>query len=1037
MCDNTFLGALAKAYTSRYDDLSEFCFIFPNRRSGTFFLRRLSETLSKGKALLAPDVMPVGDFMSRISGYEVAPRITQLMQLYLAYRDLRKRRAPLDDEKETVDFDEFLPWGEVVLSDMSEVDMYDVDAHKIFKNVEDYRKIQTDPLTEEQKELVSRFFGYIPTKADADRFWITFDENEGTPGNEGNEPGRETNVKERFLELWQLLPELYDRVRERLENLEPELPMTLAGTGYRMAMNKVLDGDGGTLPWKRVVCVGLDWMTVTEIKLFEELKKQGIAEFFWDLTGPVLTNSDSEAGKMIRQKMSPKTFPQPEWAEEYMAACRRDAMPEITEIGVPSNAMQAKIAGDWVRRLMKDPRMLQGIREARVAIVLPDETLLLPQLYSLPPDLDKVNLTMGLSMRHTSTASFIYHLQRLHQRMLTTGGQPGYLTQDLSMLLAQPVVQLTVGPDRIREINTYLSKSHRRVLSCREIQDYSPVLYNMLRPVPRETPLQDSVRWLQQILLDTDRLLAASNDEETGMKATVERMQIQVYLSALFQIATAGRLNKVEMRPGTLFHMLARMVGGEKIEFEGKPLEGLQVMGLLETRALDFDQVIILSMNDKVMPRRARRRSFIPDSLRRGFGMPPATNDEKLYGYWFYRLLSRAGTVTLVYDSRVGEGMRSGGKSRYLMQLEKLYDRGRIRQTSCSFKLGATPDCAETVDKREVMDQLRRFLKPDGDDRLNLSASALQNYLKCPLQFYYRNVLRYNDDPAPSSFIDPITQGKIVHGMLEELYLPGNPHNLLKRPKTVSARDFDAILADSNSDNLRMMMRRHVNREFHHARTQQEEDAELTHGIQMVADRLLEQVKAVVRHDRRHAPLRLMGVEVRFPCRWKVDDDLTVNMTATYDRVDYNPDGRLRIVDYKTGSVHLDMADLDAVFGADYKAGNIFQLLLYAHLLEHQLSNVGNARPDGDSSRELKEGDCRDIDMAIFDTNYIQQDGDERYITASDKTPVRSQHDPKVAEFIPRVNEVIKEIFDPDVPFSPTGNRDTCAFCVMRGICNR
>lgn len=1031
MSGTTFLGALAKAYTSHYSDLSEFCFIFPNRRSGTFFLRRLSEALPKDRVMLAPDVMPVGDFMARISGYEVAPRITQLMQLYLAYRDLRNRDTDIDADTEIVDFDEFLPWGEVVLSDMSEVDMYDVDAHQIFKNVEDYRKIQTDPLSEEQKELVSRFFGYIPTKADSDRFWVTFDEREDIK----NEEVRETKIKEKFLELWQLLPELYDRVHERLARLEPDLPMTLAGRCYRMALRKVLEQGAETLPWKHVVCVGLDWMTVTEIKLFEELKKQGIAEFFWDLTGPVLTNPDSEAGKMIRQKMSSRNFPQPDWAQEYMAAASRTSMPEITEIGVPSNAMQAKIACDRLDELMQDPDMRRKIRDARVAVVLPDETLLLPELYSLPKELDKVNLTMGLGMRYTSTASFIYHLQRLHQRMLTTGGKPGYLTQDLTTLFAQPIVQMSVGPDKIRDINTYLNKSHRRVLSCEEIRGYSTMLHNMLRPLPRETPLADSVKWLQDILTDTDRLLTASHDEETGMKATVERMQIQVYLSALFQIDTASRLNNVEMRPNTLFHMLARMVNGEKIQFEGKPLVGLQVMGLLETRALDFDRVIVLSMNDKIMPRRARRRSFIPDSLRRGFGMPAANNDEKLYGYWFYRLLSRAAGATLIYDSRVGEGMRSGGKSRYLMQLEKLYDRDRIRRFSCNFKIGATPDCAETVEKKEVAHLLERFRQPDSDGRLNLSASALMSYLKCPLQFYYRNVLRYNDDPEPSTFIDPITQGNIIHGMLEELYFPHNRKKLLTDPKRITTQDFDAILADSNREDLRHMMRRQVNRQFHHAQTEPELDEPLTEGIQMVADRLLEQVLAVVRQDRRNAPLRLLGVEVKFPCRWKVNDNLTVNMTATYDRVDYNPDGNLRIVDYKTGSVHLDMADMNAVFNADYKAANVFQLLLYAHLLEHQLLN-GDPDKEMDSTHEPEEGQRRDIDMAIFDTNSIQQGGDVSHIV-TDKQEIRSQHDEQVKDFIPRVNKAIEEIFDPEVPFTPTKNHDTCALCVMRGICNR
>lgn len=1031
MSDITFLGAVAKAYISHYTDLSEFCFIFPNRRSGTFFLRRISEALPKDRVMLAPDVMPVGDFMARVSGYEVAPRITQLMQLYLAYRDLRNRNTAIDADTEIVDFDEFLPWGEVVLSDMSEVDMYDVDAHQIFRNVEEYRKIQTDPLSEEQKELVSRFFGYTPTKADADRFWVTFDEREDIK----EEEERATKIKEKFLELWQLLPELYDRVHERLERLEPDLPMTLAGRGYRMAMRKVLEHGVEALPWKQVVCVGLDWMTVTEIKLFEELKKQGAAEFFWDLTGPVLTNPDSEAGRMIRQKMSAKNFPQPDWAQEYMGATNRTSMPDITEIGVPSNAMQAKIACDRLDELMQDPDMKRKIQDARVAVVLPDETLLLPELYSLPKELDKVNLTMGLGMRYTSTASFIYHLQRLHQRMLTANGKPGYLVQDLTTLFAQPIVQMSVGPDKIRDINTYLNKSHRRVLSCEEIKEYSPILYNMLKPLSHDTPLADSVLWLQDILTDTDRLLTASHDEETGMKATVERMQIQVYLSALFQIDTASRLNNVDMRPGTLFHMLARMVNGEKIQFEGKPLVGLQVMGLLETRVLDFDRVILLSMNDKVMPSRARRRSFIPDSLRRGFGMPAANNDEKLYGYWFYRLLSRAVGATLIYDSRVGEGMRSGGKSRYLMQLEKLYDRDRISRVSCNFKIGTTPDCAETVEKKEVANLLERFKMSAGDDRLNLSASALTNYLKCPLQFYYRNVLRYNDDPEPSTAIDPITQGKIVHGMLEELYLPRNKEKLLKKAKVITAQDLDAILADSNRDNLRQMMRRKVNRQFHHAQTDQELDEPLTEGIQMVADRLLEQVLAVVRHDSRNAPLQLLGVEVKFPCRWKVNDDLTVNMTATYDRVDYNPEGRLRIVDYKTGSVHLDMTNMDAVFNADYKAGNVFQLLLYSHLLEHQLLNTDTDKPM-DSTRELEGDQCRDIDMAIFDTNSIQQGGDASHIM-TEKEEIRSQHDTSVEDFIPRVNRVIEEIFNPDVPFTPTNNRDTCAFCVMRGICNR
>lgn len=1005
----SFLGALARAYTSRYDDLSDFCFIFPNRRSGTFFLKHLGEMLPD-RTILAPEVLPMGEFMSRISGYEVAPRITQLMQLYLAYRDLRNKNNDLDSDRSIVDFDEFLSWGEVVLSDISEVDMYNVNAHEIFRNVEDYRSILTDPLTDEQKDLVSRFFGFIPSKGDSDRFWVTFDNDD------------ESIVRDRFLELWQLLPELYDKVRERLETLEPDLPMCLAGTGYRMAMDKVKENGPEALPWKHIVTVGLDWMTITEIELFEELKKykdadgNPIVEFFWDLTGPVLTDRESEAGRTIRRKMARNNFPQPEWAEPFMAAARRDSLPSITEIGVPGNAMQAKMTRQWLENMLTSEDMLRQIEDARVAIVLPDETQLIPILYSLPEMIEDVNLTMGLSMRYTSTAGFMYHLQRIHQRRQSSGGHPGYLAQDISTLMAQPIVQLIAGPDVTGRINTYLEKSHRRVLRCDEIMSYSPVIYNLLKPIPYDTKLEDSVAWLQDILLKTDEMLAAATDTP-GMKNRVERMQIQVYLSALFQIAAAGRMNHVEMRFNTLFHILSRMASGEKIRFEGEPLKGLQVMGLLETRALDFDRIMILSMNDKIMPRRARRRSFIPDSIRKGHAMPPVNNEEKLYGYWFYRLLSRAGDVTLTFDSRVGEGMRSGGKSRYLLQLERLYDRNGIRLKNYNFTIGNTPDNAVEVTKnKDVMKRLESFKIPDSG--MNLSASALNSYLKCPLQFYYRYVLKYGDDPEPSPFIDAITQGNIFHNMIVDLYFPDNERKLLSQAKVMTAEQIDVILADE--ERLRTLMQRHVNHEFHHARTDAEYAEPLSEATRMVADRLLQQVKGILLHDRRHAPVSLLGGEVKFTNRWKVNNELTVNMTASYDRVDRNPDGRMRIVDFKTGAVHLDMQDLDAVFNGDYRAGNVFQLLLYAHLLEKQTGHAEN------------------IDMAIFDTNAIQRGEEESYITdTGSRRLIRSQHDPAVVEFSERVNGIITEIFNPDIPFAPCSDPDTCSYCPLRHLCGR
>ena len=219
MRNSTFLGAVAGAYADTDADLSEYCFVLPNRRSCTFFLKRLSERLG-GRTMLAPEVMAMGEFMARISGLEVAPRVTQLMELYMAYRDLRNVSNPINDEKTLVDFDEFLPWGEVVLSDFSEVDICDVDAQKIFANVVNYRTLSTNPLTPEQMDILEQFLGYRPAGDESDRFWTNVRKGNGSV------------ATSRFSDLWELLPGLYTELRKRLENPvgdpEASLPMGLA-----------------------------------------------------------------------------------------------------------------------------------------------------------------------------------------------------------------------------------------------------------------------------------------------------------------------------------------------------------------------------------------------------------------------------------------------------------------------------------------------------------------------------------------------------------------------------------------------------------------------------------------------------------------------------------------------------------------------------------------------------------------------------------------------------------------------------------------
>lgn len=1021
MDTTTFLGAVAEAYARQDVDLSEYCFVLPNRRSCTFFLKRLSERLG-GRTMLAPEVMAMGEFMARISGLEVAPRVTQLMELYMAYRELRKVSDSIDEEKTLVDFDEFLPWGEVVLSDFSEVDICDVDAQKIFANVVNYRALSTNPLTPEQMDILEQFLGYRPAGDESDRFWTNVRKGNGSV------------ATSRFSDLWELLPGLYTELRKRLENPggapEASLPMGLAGTVYRKAMELVLDRGLDALPWKHVVTVGLDWMSMSEIKLFRELRKIGdnrknpVVDFWWDLTGPVLTSGDSEAGRIIRRQM--QAFPMSRWAKEHVEKAARSEMPEITEVAVPSNSMQSKVIGEWI-----DPHgrnMAEDVADARVAVVLPDENMLLPLLYSLPDPKMDVNVTMGWSMRYTDIATFLFHLQRTLRHRVKDEDGILYLAADLRLLLAQPIMQLLYGPEVIIRVNTDMLRCHRRVMSWTELNGYSAELGSLLRPLGPSAGLKESVAWLEELLRGVDHELSKSDGDN---KTKVERMLIQVYLTSLFQIAAAGEINGIEMRPGTLFHILQKMVSGEKISFKGEPLEGLQVMGLLETRALDFDRVIILSMNDKVMPRHARKRSFIPDTLRYGYGLPSTNHQEKLYDYWFYRLLSRADKVYLVYDSRQGEGMRSGGKSRYLMQLEKIYCRETLKRITMKFSNSARVDSAPVppVEKTpEIRALLHEFRADHTGDKRYLSASALNTYIKCPLQFYYRYVKNIGDKTESDGGIDAITQGDIFHDVMMNLYFaPKDQRKLwdnasyIPNPQTHDRDYYIHILNDK--DTLRRKMIQAVNRKYHGVKDGPELDAPLSESVQMVADRLQKQVEAVIRHDADMAaksPLTVNGVEVAFLDELKVRDDLTVNIKGSLDRVDSLKGGPYRIVDYKTGKVYLKMGDsLDSVFGGGKgdEAKHVFQLLFYARQLEKMTGKRG-------------------VDMCIFDTNGMEHGDGVRQIETGRGRKGLNSDDEVFQEFDGRLSELICHIFD-EPAFTGAADDVECRYCPMRRLCGK
>lgn len=998
-----FLEGVAQVCLSHFDKLHEICFVFPNKRSCTFFLKQLSDNLTSS-SLLAPDVMDIASFVKKISGLEEASRIDLLFRLYKEYRNILGVTSDLVTEESVIDFDRFAPWGETVLSDFSEVEKYDVDPTAIFENVRDYRNISSNFLTEEQIAVIERYFGYHPDKADLEGFWKSVQEDPSA-------------LKQKFVELWQVMPELFEALKE---NLAQE-GLAMEGTIFRSALQTILESGIETLPWRKVVFVGFNMLSTTEARIFSRLQRLQDADgnpyavFFWDATGPVLgPQSDSKGAAARAMKLNIKNFPMPDWASEIMTwTTVEEITPVITQMASPSNVAQVKIASEIIGK------MTGGIRNA---VVLPDENLLMPLLHSLPENIDSVNLTMGYSMKFTAVASFVYHLRRLQLRRRHHQGVTGYYFADMRVFLSHPLTQVLVTTTKANKINGDIAASHLRVVTIDWIAERSSELAEILAPLPKQSSAKETIDYLDSVLAGIDKALQHNRQAVSTINSKLERTQIAVYRMALSRLLQSATLHGIAMNFNSVFRLVDKLIAGEIISFEGKPLQGIQIMGMLETRALDFEKVIILSMNDKIMPRSYHKRTFIPDALRRGYGLPLSSQPEELFAYYFYRLLSRAKEVTLIYDARAGEGMRSGGKSRFLMQLELLYAKSAINKKAYSFMLNNGSSKPGSVVKTEaVMRKLDEFRY--GTGQRNLSASALSEYCKCQVKFYYKNVENLNDDKLPTDYINEITQGVIVHDAMLNLYIPDRD----KQRKYLKGKDrivlTEAKLREllERREKVEQAVRRAVNAKHLNISDPKQMDRPLEGTVAMVAARLADQIRDVIRHDMSLAPIELIGGEINIkdPIKWEIPGSPAINVKYSFDRVDM-VNGKLRIVDYKTGSSHVQAETIDDVFNGKYNAQYMLQLMLYCELLSERVKAEEGYQP-------------QDIEMLIYDVNTIG-DGAVRPGIGKETITTHAGHS---EDFRNKLGELISEIFDSSRNFEPTADEKTCSFCVLQPFCGK
>lgn len=993
---DSFLSSVARAYTSRYDDLSEFKFVFPGKRAAAFFRKYLREGLERDQVMLEPELLTISDFAGDLSGLVIDSRIDLLLQLYVVYRNMQPGRE--------LDFEKFRSWGETAIADFNDVEMYGVNPEALFKNLSDLKEINSTFLSEEQITVIKDYFGDVPYDNAVESFWTHF---------QGNGSIKPDSPRRSFLKIWEVMGSLMERFNSALEARGVAYP----GMAFRKALENIRSNGAEALKAKRVIFVGFNVLSTVEWSIFRAIGKISVeengksismADYYWDCTGPAMADDSNSAVHFMRANVRhfPSRFDISESNSEELPAVLR-------VISAPSNSAQAKITGSILADL-KSRLPEREFAAAKVAVVLPDEGLLLPLMHSLPGDIGNVNLTMGYSMRLTSVMSLLDVVRRLRRRSRFDGDILSYYYEDVRTFLSHPYVRLVAGTVATREAVKQVNESRRYMIARDFLLSLVPGLNEFL-------PAHASVRTGRELLLNLDCILTCCADaveasDESGLvKTRLDLAMLNAAREALLRVESSLVEFGVNTDAETTFSLAHRLIGSGKVNFEGEPLEGVQIMGPLETRCLDFDYVIIPSMNERIFPRKLHSRSFIPANLRHGYGMATTRFQESIFAYNFYRLISRAKEVYMIYDAR-SNGLKSGDVSRYLLQLRHLYAPERIEWETRNFSVESSePEPIVVAKGEETLEKLKEFTIRGS--KSNFSSSSLVKYISCPLRFYLEHVRGLRVENDPEEFMNAATQGQIIHEVMQRVYSRGS----IEKPFEVTSGFLDKVLA--NPDVLDRIITQRVNHHYNHL-AEQDLNRPLQNEAELFGKVIGRIVRRVLEFDRTLTPFEYLGSEIKKVCSVDYGGSQPVNFKFVIDRLD-RVNGKLRVVDYKTGSVNLKLDDIADLFIGNNGYKYAFQLLLYSVLLEQEF----------------------DLDEAISPVIYnMVRMSAKRWETSRDKRPDASitvgnesvsDHRDLENDFTEGLKNMLADIMNPDKPFMQTDDPEHCTYCPFVQLCGR
>ena len=991
----TFLKYVARDILEKYgNNLSDIAIVFPNKRAALF----LNESLARltDHPIWSPSYITISDLFRKHSTLKVGDPIKLVC-------DLHKTFVACTGIDETLDH--FYGWGQLLITDFDDIDKNMAEAEKLFANLSDIHELDDiSYLTEEQKMLIKKFFS-------------NFNDDHNS------------ELKKRFLQLWSHFLDIYQQFNQRLE----EQGLAYEGALYR----KVVNDENIKFQHKKYLFVGFNMMQVVEQKLCERLMKEGKAHFYWDYDDYYMQNNH-EAGHYIREYL--KYFPNelndmpPHDLRDIYHNFDNDK--DITYISASTENIQARYVNQWLK---EKKRYKCG---KKVAIVLADEGLLQSVIHSLPTNEDikslpdysendqlSYNITLGYPLQQTPFYSLLQHLINL-QGIGHPKHSNNYRLHYVLMALRHPYTR-------------YISQNYSKLLSALDEQkqfyptrqflsmDGDEGLSLLFKDLGETATENEYNLRLIQYLLEILKTIGVNSKEQDDPLFQESLFRTYTLLNRLQELIQTGDL---AVDCITLERLMQQLIQSTSIPFHGEPAEGIQVMGVLETRNLDFEHILVLSCNEGKLPKGVNDASFIPYSLRKAYGLTTVDNKVAIYAYYFHSLLQRSRDITLCYNNATEDG-QSGEMSRFMLQLlvESHHD---IKRSSLVAGQSTIRPTYDPIEKK-----LHTFIKLK--NLKMLTPTFLNTYLRCEKQFYYKYVEGLIEpDEIDEDEVDNKVFGNIFHRAAELFYQGLASNNALTtdnkgklkltRPIVITKEQLEQALKDES------LVYRLVDQAF------REELFKVSaagyhpkyNGLQLINKEVIARyIRQLITIDMRQAPFTILGLELVVKTGIEVETSigkLSLTIGGFIDRLDAvaangNANGknlaeRIRVIDYKTGRISTTHPRaLDEVFNpsmlnkhTDY----YLQSMLYSIIVKH--------------NKDLNPGQ----DPVSPGLLFIQNAGAEDYDpTLKMGKELISSIDVYEEEFMKQLKVLIANIFDKDQPFRPTDDKHRCEYCPYAALC--